>query len=202
MLKTFRDLVVYYDHVAWYYLNTQWHNSFLDLVVPFLRNQWFWAPLYLFLLLFIPRRFGKNGWLWCLGFIVTFAVSDQLSAHLLKPIFHRVRPCNNPYLASIIHNIVPCGGGYSFPSSHASNHFSMAVFSALTLSRQAKWIWPVAITWAAMVSFAQVYVGVHFPLDVTCGALLGSMVGLLTGKLFNRSFPLEIKPAQLAQPNL
>jgi len=189
---------VYYDHVVWYYMNTQWHNSYLDAVVPFLRNQWFWAPLYLFLLLFIPRRFGKNGWIWCLGFLVTFAISDQVSAHLLKPIFHRVRPCNNPYLASIIHNIVPCGSGYSFPSSHASNHFSMAVFSALTLSRHAKWIWPVAITWAAMVSFAQVYVGVHFPLDVTCGAILGSMVGLLTGKLFNRSFPLENKHVQLA----
>jgi undecaprenyl-diphosphatase len=191
MLRKVRDLIIYYDHVAWYYLNTQWHNSFLDAVLPYFRNQWFWAPLYLFLLLFMPYKFHRNGWIWCGAFLVTFALSDQISAHLLKPYFHRIRPCNNPYLSSIVHNIVPCGGGYSFPSSHASNHFSMGVFSAVTLSRMAKWIWPVAIIWAAVVSFSQVYVGVHFPLDVTCGALLGAIVGTFTGKLFNKYFMLQ-----------
>ena len=185
MLRNIREFIVYYDHIAWYYMNTQWRNSYLDIIMPFLRNQWFWAPLYLFLLIFIPSKFGRKGWLWCAGFLITFALSDQISAHLLKPYFHRIRPCNNPYLSSIIHIIVPCGSGYSFPSSHASNHFSMAVFSAITLGKYAKWIWPVAIVWATAVSFAQVYVGVHFPFDVTCGAILGSMTGIFTGRLLN-----------------
>ncbi len=193
MPKTFRELVVYYDHVAWYYLNTQWHNRYLDQIEPFLRNQWFWAPLYLFLALFIPGRFGRKGWIWCVFFIVTFIISDQVSATLLKPYFHRLRPCNNPYLKSIVHLIVPCGGGYSFPSSHASNHFSLAVFSAMTLGTMAKWVWPVAILWAGAVAAAQVYVGVHFPLDVTCGAMLGCMIGFGTGKLYNRYFLLNAK---------
>ena len=74
--------------------------------------------------------------------------------------------------------------------SQTSNHFSLAVFSAITLGKLARWVWPVAIAWAAMVSFAQVYVGVHFPLDVTCGAMLGITVGLITGKFFNRYFGL------------
>ena len=186
MARSFRDVVVYYDHVAWYYLNTQWHNPILDHIEPFLRNQWFWAPLYLFLLLFMTRTFGKQGWVWCLVFLISFILSDQISATLMKPYFHRVRPCNNPYWASVIHLIVPCGGGYSFPSSHASNHFAMGMFSAMTLGRVAKWVWPVALIWAAAVAFAQVYVGVHYPLDVTCGGLLGMMIGAVTGTVFNK----------------
>jgi undecaprenyl-diphosphatase len=193
MAKTFKELVLYYDHVAWYYFNTQWHNSFMDMVEPFMRNQWFWAPLYLFLLLFTTGKFGKKGWMWCLLFLISFIISDQLSATLMKPYFHRVRPCNNPDLARVIHLIVPCGGGYSFPSSHAANHFSMGIFSAMTLGRLAKWVWPVAIAWATMVAFAQVYVGVHYPLDVTCGALLGTMIGVGIGMVFNRYFELKSK---------
>jgi membrane-associated phospholipid phosphatase len=191
MFKKAIDILVSWDHILWYYMNTQWHNPFLDCVVPFLRNQWFWVPLYLFLALFMPSRFGRKGWLWCAFFIITFSLSDQISATLLKPYFHRLRPCNNPYLASIIHNIVPCGSGYSFPSSHACNHFSLGIFSAVTLGRLAKWITPVAIAWAVLVSYAQVYVGVHYPLDVTCGGLLGIMIGITTGKFFNRYFVLQ-----------
>ena len=191
MLKHIHDLLLHWDHTVWYYMNTQWHNSFMDSFVPFLRNQWFWAPLYLFLLLFIPNKFGRNGWIWCLLFLVSFILSDQVSATLLKPIFHRLRPCNDPSLSNVIHLLVPCGSGLSFPSSHAANHFSMGIFSAITLGRVAKWVWPVAILWAISVSFAQVYVGVHFPLDVTAGGLIGIFIATCTGSFFNYYFKLR-----------
>ena len=70
-MQSLRDHILYWDYSIWYYMNTEWHNSFLDFVVPFLRNQWTWTPLYLFLAIFIPRNFGKRGWFWCVGFIVT-----------------------------------------------------------------------------------------------------------------------------------
>ena len=186
------DTIIYYDHICWYYINNQWHCRFLDTVVPFFRNQWFWAPLYLFLALFMPARFGLKGAAWCLFFVICFGLSDQISASLLKPLFHRIRPCNDPDLATVVRILVPCGGGYSFPSSHASNHFSMGVFSAVTLNRIYPRIWPVPVLWALVVSFSQVYVGVHFPLDVACGALLGTCVGLIVAKVFNRRFGLEL----------
>ena len=194
MLNSLRNTILHWDLVVWYYMNTQWHNSFLDVVIPFLRNQYFWAPLYLFLLLFMPSKFKMKGWVWCVGFLVSFMISDQVSASLLKPIFHRLRPCNTPALSGIIHLIVPCGSGLSFPSSHAANHFSMGIFSAVTLGRRVKWIWPVAIGWAAVVSFAQVYVGVHYPLDVTCGGILGTAIGICTGTIFNNYFDLAAIP--------
>jgi membrane-associated phospholipid phosphatase len=190
MLKKIHSLLINCDHTVWYYMNTQWHTAFLDNIIPFFRNQWVWVPLYFFLALFIPSRYGRKGFIWCTIFVISFILSDQISAHLMKPYFHRIRPCNNPYMSPFIHLIVPCGSGYSFPSSHASNHFAIGVFSAITLGRQAKWIWPVAILWAALVSFSQVYVGVHYPIDVTCGALVGTIIGIYTGKFFNRYFDL------------
>jgi membrane-associated phospholipid phosphatase len=190
MLKKLQDFALYLDYSIWYQMNTRWHTPLLDALIPFFRNQWFWAPLYLFLLVFITKNFGFKGWLWCIAFFISFSLSDYTSAALIKPIFHRARPCNNPYLTDIIHLIVPCGSGYSFPSSHASNHFCMGIFTAITLQKNIKWIWPAAICWAALVSFSQVYVGVHYPMDVTFGALVGIGIGSFTGQLFKRYFEL------------
>lgn len=199
MPDSIHDLVIKWDHTVWYYLNTQWHNSFLDFVIPFIRNQYFWAPLYFFLLVFIPYKFGKKGWLWCLFYLIAFALSDEISVNVIKPFFHRVRPCNNPYLSSVVHLVVECGSGYSFPSAHAANHFSMGLFMAITLGRKWKWVWPAAIAWALLVSYAQVYVGVHFPLDITCGGILGIVIGIIIGKIFNRYVDLT-KPATTVAP--
>jgi len=187
-----------WDLQVWRYLHVEWRNDFLDAVVPYLRNQWTWAPLYLFLLLFVVGNFKKKGWLWCLFFLGTFALADQVSAHWLKPLFQRARPCNDAALAKMIHIIVPCGSGYSFPSSHAANHFALAFFMLVTFRFGRKWIAWSLVIWALLVSYAQVYVGVHFPLDVCCGALIGIIIGCFTGWLFNLKFKL-IQPLQLQE---
>lgn len=191
MVQKLHDILIYLDFTMWYYLNTVWHNNVLDTIIPFFRNQWTWAPLYLFLLFFMLMNYKRRGMMWCVFFLLSFALSDYISASVFKDIFHRIRPCNNPALNEIAHVIVPCGGGYSFPSSHASNHFALAVFSAITLRPHVKWIWPAAITWAALVAYAQVYVGVHYPWDVICGALFGTAMGMLTSRVFNKVYGLE-----------
>lgn len=197
MQKLF-DFLLRLDYEAWYYINTIWRNDVLDAILPYLRNQWTWAPLYLFFLLFTTINFGRKGWMWCVFFILTFALSDQISAHLIKPYIHRLRPCNNPYLKDYVHLLVPCGSGYSFPSSHAANHFGIAMFCSVTMQRFGKWVWPVAFMWAASVAYSQVYVGVHFPLDVTCGGIIGMLFGLLTAKVYNRIYGLQ--KAQAKEP--
>lgn len=191
MLEQLRHIISVADYTVWYYLNATWHNYVLDTIVPFLRNQWTWAPLYLFLLVYTVLNFGWRGMVWCLFFLVTFGISDQLSAHFLKEIFERTRPCNNPDLSTIAHVIVPCGSGYSFPSSHAANHFALGVFGAITLRGYIKGIWWWAMIWAFSVAYAQVYVGVHFPFDVFCGGLLGVGVGRLTAGIFQTFFRLR-----------
>ena len=117
--------------------------------------------------------------------------ADQASSDFFKPYFHRIRPCNNPALDGIVRVLVPHSNGFSFPSSHAANHFALALFSAITLGHLHKWVWPVALLWATVVAYAQVYVGVHYPVDVICGGLLGVLIGIGTGKIFNRYFALK-----------
>lgn len=190
MPDRFLHFLIQLDYTAWYYLNNTWHDPLFDYVIPYLRNQWFWAPLYFFLLLYMPTTFKKKGWVWCLGFFITFVIADQLSAGLLKPYFHRLRPCNQAELSEAIHLIVNCGGIYGFPSSHAANHFALGIFSAITLSKRYKWVWPAALIWATLVSYAQVYVGVHFPADVAFGGVLGATAGAITGLIFNKLTPL------------
>jgi undecaprenyl-diphosphatase len=82
-------------------------------------------------------------------------------------------------------HIVPDSHGFSFPSSHATNHFAMAMFIYITCSKFHSGIKYLAFFWAAAVAYAQVYVGVHYPIDVLAGATLGCWIGYLTGNYFN-----------------
>jgi len=82
--------------------------------------------------------------------------------------------------------MVHCGSGYSFTSSHATNHFALAVFIFLTLGKLGWYFrWPF-ILWATIIAYSQVYVGVHFPLDIISGAILGTLIGFILAILFNR----------------
>lgn len=194
MERIFPASWIEWDYLQWYSIH-QWNQApWMDLIMPLLRNQWTWAPLYLFLALFFPLNFGRRGWLWCLGFLLCFAIADYGSASLLKPYFARLRPCNDPLLLNLYRELVPCGSGYSFPSSHASNHFALGGFICLTIGRRYWWTAVLALLWAASISFAQVYVGVHFPLDVLFGALYGLIVALLVSWAFRRWVGLYPRP--------
>jgi undecaprenyl-diphosphatase len=122
---------------------------------------------------------------------VTFALSDYTSASIIKPLVHRIRPCNDATLRKTVHLLIDCGSGYSFPSAHAANHFALAFFMLISLHKQFKWVWIPSLLWAFSVAYAQVYVGVHFPLDVLFGGILGLGIGCCTGLFFNRKVGLK-----------
>jgi len=83
-----------------------------------------------------------------------------------------------------------CSGGYSFPSSHATNHFGAAVFFFCTLRPYLKkWAY-LFFFWAASISYGQVYVGVHYPSDVIGGAILGSIIGYLMSLIYRKKIGL------------
>lgn len=151
--------------------------------MPYVRERDFWIPLYVFLVFYFVRLLKKWSWVALLTAAITVVITDQLSSSLLKPWIGRLRPCNDPLLAEQVQLIVNCGSGFSFVSSHAANHFGIACFLIVMLQHRLKWILPVALFWAALVSFAQVYVGVHYPLDVICGGLLGVVIGIFAGKI-------------------
>jgi len=176
------------DQNLLHFIHVTGENMFLDQVLPFFRNPYFWSPVYLFLLVFMWKHHGKKGLWWCVFFIATFVFCDFVSASLIKPLIQRLRPCNDASLYFTIRSLVKCGSGYSFPSAHAANHVGFAMFMIMTLRQRYKSVFPLALVWAFLVCYAQLYVCVHYPSDILGGAVLGSLFGAFFTMLFHRRF--------------
>lgn len=172
------DSILVWDIRSFIFINSGLSNPFFDFICPLLREKYIWAPLYAFLISFLILNYKKKGFLLVVIAIIAIAISDQLSSALIKPLAQRVRPCNDFFLADYIKLLVNCGSGYSFPSSHASNHFTLAFYFSSLFGLRRKWIIPAFVLWASAISFSQIYVGVHYPLDVLGGLLIGLSVGL------------------------
>ncbi len=174
-------------------MNGRWHNSFFDVFFPFIREPTVWVPLYFFLVVFITLNFKTRGWIWVLFFLLNVALSDFVSSHLIKENFIRLRPCHDPALIGHIRFLVAyCPESSSFTSSHAVNHFAAAMFIFTTFRKKISPAWAFLFLWAAAISYAQVYVGVHFPFDVFCGTIVGLILGYIPAKVFNQKFGLEV----------
>jgi len=190
------EFIKTWDRYLFLKINTSWTNSFLDAVLPWWRDANTWTPLYLFLILFVVINSKKQAFFWILAAICTLVLTDQISSSLVKPFFGRLRPCSDPSLINQVRLLLPnCSGGYSFTSSHATNHFGFAAFVFVTLKPIInKWGY-LFFLWAATISFSQVYVGVHYPLDIVSGAILGLLIGYTTAYFFNRTVgTMHIEP--------
>ena len=179
----------YWDKWLFIQVNNHQSNSFFDSIMPYLRNAYFWSPVYLFLLVFIISNFRYRGIWWSVIFLCVVSLCDMTSTQLFKEVFHRLRPCSDPNFFQYVRLVVDrCGGNYSFTSNHATNHFGMATFIFLTLRPViGRWAW-IGFAWAALISYAQVYVGVHYPFDVLAGAAVGFAFGWMLGVFFNKRF--------------
>ena len=161
------------------------HNDWLDKVMIAVTQMWVWVPLYLLLIYLTVKQYGKRCWWIFLAVSVVVLCSDQLSAHVCKPLFQRLRPCYNSDLQDLIY--LPkgmAGGKYGFVSSHAANTFAVAAFMTAALRKNYMWIGIVLYLWAFISSYSRIYLGFHYPADILCGALLGILIGLILWKVF------------------
>lgn len=158
------------------------HTEWLDAVMVAITAMWPWIPLYGLLLYMLFKHYGKRGWWVLLAVAVVLLCSDQLSAHVCKPLFHRLRPCFNPELEGLVHlpKGLP-GGRYGFVSSHAANTFAVAAFLTAMMRKHYRWIGWMLYSWAFISSYTRIYIGVHYPGDILGGAVLGVAIGLLAG---------------------
>lgn len=167
-----------FDRTLFFLINDTGHTAWLDALMPLWRDRFFWTPLYVALAGFVCWKFGTvKGAVFVLAVIVAAGLADVTSSRVVKPIVERLRPCNEPEIKEQVNLLIHCGSGYSFTSSHAANHFAVAVFLCLTLGQFYRRIRLPFLLWAASIAYAQVYVGVHYPLDVVSGALLGTIIG-------------------------
>jgi len=170
------------DQQLFLFLNSL-HSSFWDTVMHAISGRVIWAPLYLAILLYLSFRY-KRKFLIIIPFIIlAVTLADQVSVQLFKNIFLRLRPCHEPSLAGMVHLVNgECGGLYGFVSSHASNSFNVALLSLMLIKR--RWYTISIITWASVIGYSRIYLGVHYPGDVVFGAMVGAFIGWGVYKLY------------------
>ena len=173
------------DQALFYQINGVWHHPILDAVLPWTRHSNNWIPLYIGLIIWLIYQIGWKTLKWILFALINVGLTDQISSSVFKPFFHRLRPCNDPALIGKTRLLLEhCSGGFSFTSSHAANHFGIAMFIFMTWGITQKKYTRFFFVWAGVISFAQIYVGVHYPLDIFGGAIIGLVSGFAMAKAY------------------
>jgi len=141
-----------------------------------------WLLFYGTIIAIIIKKHGKKSLFIFVAVALMILCADQFSG-ILKHTVQRLRPSNDPALSQFIHVFFRKGGEFGFVSAHAANTFAMATFTTLLFRnrRYAMYIIP----WAMVISYSRIYLGVHYPGDVVCGALLGIGIGFGIFKLMN-----------------
>lgn len=167
------EYITHIDQIIFHAINHGLKDNIFDQLLPLWRNQWTWIPLYVLLLFLAYQKYTKDVYKIVLLLAFSVLLTDQLSSQVIKKSVCRLRPCNDIKLLPAAENIIPCGTGFSFPSSHAANHTCVAILFGTLLFQHRKWLKTSLLLWAISIGFAQIYVGVHYPIDVVCGVLLG-----------------------------
>ncbi len=159
-------------------INHNLHNSFFDLIMPAIstagQGGLLWIALGLVLIIFGKADTGRTALLMLTALLIGFVAGDEV----IKQIIQRPRPFEEIAAANLL---VAPPGSFSFPSGHATAAFACA----LVLARKIPPLtWPVLIL-AGTMAFSRVYVGVHYPLDVLAGSVLGIACAVLVLKLEN-----------------
>lgn len=178
------------DQFLFHFINDSLANPVFDALLPYCREKLFWLPLYTFLLALAVLNYKSKALYLLLAVALSIGIADYTSSELIKKTVQRLRPCNDAAIAPAVNlRIAHCGSGYSFTSSHATNHFAIAVIFALFFGKARPSWRTYFFIWAGIVAFAQVYVGVHYPFDVFCGALVGMLIGYAVSVLVFRKIP-------------
>jgi undecaprenyl-diphosphatase len=167
------------DTELFLFLNS-FHNDFWDTIMLMVTRKETWVPFYAVILFFIFRNYKSKWWLAVIFFALTVVLSDQLSV-LLKETIQRLRPVHNPEIQRLVHNVLRKGGLYGFVSSHAANSFAVFIFTSRLFRNRGYWLF--MLIWALLISYSRIYSGVHYPLDLLGGAILGWLIAVGMYKL-------------------
>ncbi len=171
------------------------NNSFWDFIMWWSSDKFIWIPVYLLFLFLLWKKYKVKIWLILIFVALLIFLSDQISVHLFKDVFQRLRPCHEPSLDGMIHLVNgKCGGQFGFYSSHASNIFALAVFVISLLGKKNFWLVCLILLWATLIGYSRIYLGVHYPMDVIAGAFAGSLLGWMVARFLKN---LIRKPAIL-----
>lgn len=119
-------------------------------------------------------------------------VTAGITNLIIKPLVARPRPCDDPlikYAVDVVSGI--SAGNYSFFSAHAANTSALVMFLALLIRNK---LFIVAmIIWSLLNCYTRLYLGVHYPSDILCGLLFGSLMGFIAYVVYLKIY-LKISP--------
>lgn len=171
---------IWLDHEIFMWLQDHFRGSDLDLWIVLSRDKWFWLPVYVAVLTWVISAFPRRWYIIFLVSLILIVILDQGSG-IIKKTIQRERPCRELYFKDHYESMISCSGGFSFPSSHATNHAGIGVFIFLLMGyRRIGSVRYFFLIWPLWVSLAQVLVGVHFPFDVIFGLVAGSVVAIVS----------------------
>lgn len=170
------EYILKLDSQLFIFINRDLSNSFFDWLMPLVsyagNSGLLWLSMAI-LLAVSNRNFSLRG----LVLVVLALVSSFLLADIyLKEVVARPRPFVE---ITGVNLLIPAPQDYSFPSGHAATAFASAMVIVSFIPR----LFPAVALMAVTAAFSRVYVGVHYPLDVLGGALLGVITGWFFWKL-------------------
>lgn len=178
--------ISHWDKDLFYLINVKYSSLAWDDFFVWLRTSNNWLPLYILILLVLIFYTRWQAVWWILSLVILITLSDGISSHFLKHTIGRARPFDDAIgipAVRLVLNYRPSNP--SFPSSHATNHTAAAIFFTFMFASfiRAKWLrWVIGVcfgVWALSIGYAQIYVGVHFPLDILGGICLGALIAYL-----------------------
>ena len=164
------DQIVKIDKEVMVFLNKTISNPIFDFIMPIITNQNFLVFSGLLVLGYLAIYGGKRGRITIVVLLLAVSASDAICFQIIKPWVGRLRPSYEFY--EYINLLVSKGGKYSFPSNHASNSFVFATVLSYFYDKRNSLLFLLAST----IAFSRIYVGVHYPLDIVFGSIIGYVI--------------------------